>query len=296
MRALPVTLSLALAACTVQPVVQDRAGSLSIERAGDSVTILAGDELFARVHLGDPMPYVYPLLGPGGVRVTRGFPMDPKPDEAHDHPHHRSLWFAHGAVNGHDFWHGSETRIVTEEVLSAHLEGDAAVLVTRNAWMAGEERIANETRTLRFSAGPGERTIELETELSPAGDEPLVFGDTKEGTMALRLHPALRLKGDVARGHARSSAGHENGDVWGQRAAWVSYTAPIDGRTITVTMHDHPDNLRHPTWWHARDYGLFAANPFGIHDFEGEPAGTGDHTVETGSALLLRYRIEIRDR
>ena len=293
MRALLLAVVLTLPCCTTQRVEDDPAGALSIVEATDAGEIRGGDELFARVHLGAPMPYVYPLLGPGGVRVTRGFPMDPQPDEAHDHPHHRSLWFAHGSVNGHDFWHGSNTRIVVEEIVTADVEGDVATLVTRQAWLADDERIASETRTLRFSAEPGRRKIEFETVLTPAGEKPLVFGDTKEGTMALRLHPALRLKGEVARGSVSSSSGHEGRAVWGKRAAWVSYSGPVDDRELTVTIHDHPDNLRHPTWWHARDYGLFAANPFGIHDFEGKPEGTGDHAVAVDDSLRLRYTIEI---
>jgi hypothetical protein len=58
-------------------------------------------------------------------------------------------------------------------------------------------------------------------------------------------------------------------------------------------MFDHPKNPRHPTWWHVRDYGLFAANPFGKHDFE--PAHkanpkAGDLTIPAGGRVTFRWR------
>jgi hypothetical protein len=57
---------------------------------------------------------------------------------------------------------------------------------------------------------------------------------------------------------------------------------------------DHPSNLRHPTWWHARDYGLLAANPFGIHDFEGkEDEHLGDYTLKKDETLTLRYQVVV---
>ncbi|MFV1981078.1 MAG: DUF6807 family protein, partial [Rhodothermia bacterium] len=127
-----------------------------------------------------------------------------------------------------------------------------------------------------------------------AGD--VTFGDTKEGMMGIRTNPLLRLTNDKKRGchtvagQCMNSEGIEGRDIWGKRAAWVSYWAPFDGRTLGIAIFDHPSNLRHPTWWHARTYGLVAANPFGIHDFEKKPAGTGDFTLEAGKSLAFRYR------
>ena len=109
--------------------------------------------------------------------------------------------------------------------------------------------------------------------------------------MALRLVPSLRLKGDAARGQCLNDSGARDGDCWGKRAAWVTYWGPVEGKELGVALFDHPGNPRHPTWWHARDYGLFAANPFGIHDFEGKPEGSGDLTLAVGESLTLRYRL-----
>ena len=142
----------------------------------------------------------------------------------------------------------------------------------------------------------GPRIVEVHTTLTPAGDAPVVFGDTKEGSFGMRLHPALRLKGPVAIGHIRNSTGAVDGQVWGKRAAWVRYEGIVEDEPVGAVLFDHPGNLRHPTWWHARDYGLVAANPFGAHDFEGAPAGTGDFELPAGERLELRWRVTLYRR
>jgi hypothetical protein len=62
-----------------------------------------------------------------------------------------------------------------------------------------------------------------------------------------------------------------------------------------MAIFDHPSNPRHPTWWHVRDYGLFAANPFGIHDFEKKDKGAGDLTVPAGETISFKYRFYIHE-
>ena len=136
-------------------------------------------------------------------------------------------------------------------------------------------------------------TVGVARTASAAG--PLVFGDTKEGTMALRVHPALQLKdahgSSGASGRITDSEGRRDADVWGRAARWVDYSGRVAGRLQGIAVFDHPANLRHPTRWHARDYGLVAANPFGLHDFTGAPAGGGDHVIPAGGSLDLRYRV-----
>ena len=124
----------------------------------------------------------------------------------------------------------------------------------------------------------------------------MTFGDTKEGTFALRTAPTLRVEGEVAAGALRNSEGDVDGGCWGKRARWLSCSGPVgDGsERVSVILFDHPDNPRHPTWWHARSYGLLAANPFGVHDFEREPAGTGDLTIGEGESVTFRYRLQVR--
>jgi hypothetical protein len=101
----------------------------------------------------------------------------------------------------------------------------------------------------------------------------------------------LRLRGSVGQGHIVNSEGVRDNETWGKRAAWCDYYGPLKGDTVGVAVFDHPQNPKHPTWWHVRDYGLFAANPFGVHDFERKPAGTGDVKIAAGDSLTFRYRL-----
>jgi hypothetical protein len=119
----------------------------------------------------------------------------------------------------------------------------------------------------------------------------VIMGDTKEGSMAVRLTPTMRLKGKVGQGHIVNSEGIRDGDTWGKRAAWCDYYGPVNDQIVGIAIFDHPQNPRHPTWWHVRDYGLFAANPFGIHDFEKQPEGAGNLTISANENLKLRYRL-----
>lgn len=109
--------------------------------------------------------------------------------------------------------------------------------------------------------------------------------------MALRLTPELRLKGKVAAGHIRNSEGVKDKKVWGKRAKWVDYYGPVQGKVVGVALFDHPSNHGHPCRWHARDYGLVAANPWGIHHFEGAPKGTGEMRLAKHKSITLRYRL-----
>jgi hypothetical protein len=129
-----------------------------------------------------------------------------------------------------------------------------------------------------------------------ASNGPLTLGDTKEGTMAVRLAETMPLRGPAGSGHIVNSAGARDDATWGKRADWCDYYGPVEGRTVGLAIFDHPENPRHPTWWHVRDYGLFAANPFGRHDFEKLPNKTaGDLTVPAGQSVTFRYRFYLHE-
>ena len=122
-----------------------------------------------------------------------------------------------------------------------------------------------------------------------AGD--VVFGDTKEGSMAVRLAESMRLKTSAGQGHIVTSAGARDQGAWGQRADWCDYSGPVEGKRVGIAIFDHPQNPRHPTWWHVRDYGLFAANPFGQHDFEKlADKSAGNFIIPAGKSATFRYR------
>lgn len=240
-------------------------------------------------------PILYPLRGPGGFEVTRNYPMKAGvAGEASDHEHHKSLWFAHGDVNGLDFW-SEKARIKNEDVrLLIGDTGGRPGFEAQNVWLDGDKPILSERTVIRFADRGDVRFVDFDFLLT--AEVAVRFGDTKEGTFAIRTHPNLQLKReDVALpvGHAENSAGQTDGTIWGQPAKWVSYFGQVDGVDVGIALMDHPKNLRHPTTWHARDYGLVAANPFGLHDFLQLPEGSGNWDMAAGESLRLRYRMAI---
>ena len=81
--------------------------------------------------------------------------------------------------------------------------------------------------------------------------------------------------------------------IWGHRSPWVDYSGTLDGRAVGIAIFDHPANSTYPTWWHARDYGLFAANPFGERDFTGDKTKDGSLTLAPGQSVRFRYQLFI---
>ena len=274
---------------------------VQISKLADRLRIEIDGQLFTEYFFKDvPRPYCYPVIGPGDSPMTRNWPMKTTPDEEHDHPHHRSLWFAHGSINGHDFWSEEKGfgKTVHEEFTEIKSGKDSGVIKSRNKWVTREGTVVcTDDRMLRVyePKNAAERIFDFEITLH-ASNGPLVFGDTKEGTMAMRLAETMRLKGPVGHGHIVNSAGIRDDETWGKRADWCDYYGPVNGKTVGVAIFDHPQNPRHPTWWHVRDYGLFAANPFGQHDFEKLSNKTaGNLNVPAGGDLTFRYRFYLHE-
>ncbi|NBX28961.1 hypothetical protein EBR04_00655 [bacterium] len=284
------------------------AGDAGLERHDDRVDVtIDGKPFTSYVFTGHRKPILFPILSPAGTGLTRQWPMmKGVAGEPHDHPHHESLWFMHGKVNGIDFWlshpeaekpdHRTGPR-VEQTKLETSGPGRPAVIETENRWVKADgDVVCTDSRRLEFAGDDRARTIDFVITIR-ADHGPVTFGDTKEGMMALRVHPALQLKNahgsQGAAGRITDSEGRTDAAVWGKAARWVDYSGPVEGLVQGVAIFDHPANLRHPAHWHARDYGLVAANPFGLHDFTGAPAGTGDHTIPAGESLTLRYRFVV---
>jgi hypothetical protein len=231
-------------------------------------------------------------MGVDNIPMTRNWPMKSVAGEEQDHPHHRSLWYAHGDVNGIDFWSDAPKagKIVHDRFLKLSSGKDSGLISARNRWIAPDGKcIMVDERNLRFSALESGRAVDFDITLKAENGE-VTLGDTKEGTMALRLAETLRLKGKTATGHIINSAGVTDDATWGKRAEWCDYTGEVNGHKVGVAIFDHSSNPLHPTWWHVRDYGLFAANPFGVHDFEKKEKGAGDQKIPAGQSLTFKYR------
>lgn len=299
-----------LAAFFLGDVVASRAAeaapAVQLTTLPDRVRVDVESALFTEyVFAGAKRPYLYPIVLADGTALSRDFPMRETPGEERDHPHHRSLWFAHSRINGFDFWNegtaGGPTPkgSIENDKLLETTSGAVGVIRTRNRWVApdGSVPCTDETTIRIRPASRGGRLLDYEVTLHAPADAPLRIGDNKDGTMAIRVAQWLTLPHKAAgkdvpgEGHITLSTGVRDAGAWGQRADWCDYFAVHEGETYGIAVFDHPQNLRHPTWWMARDYGLFAANPFGQHDFEKlADEHAGDVTVPAGGSLTLRYR------
>lgn len=287
--------SLAFACLLPAPMVA-QAQTVALKPSDRGLRVEIDGRLFSEYRTTDAQrPYLYPLTGPSGENLARPYPMEE--GGAKDHPHHRSMWFTHGGVNGVDFWADGKKNGTIKHTAFDQIQAAGAVgsFVAKSSWVtAGGKRVMTDERLIRIEALAGggtvvDWTIKL---IASAGD--VTFTDTKEGSFGLRLCSSLSMTENKA-AHITTSEGKTDRQAWGSRAKWVTYHGPDPkGNAVSVTIFDHPQNLRHPTWWHARDYGLCAANPFGIHDFEQSADKTkGNHPLPQGQTLTLRYRVLI---
>ena len=269
------------------------------------ISILIDGELFTEYRHGDaPHVYYWPVIGPGGVKMTRSYPMEKVEGEDTDHIHHRSIWFCHGNVNGVDFWGEPASYKGTPKHPVGKIEhvkvvgkesGKVGVLTTEERWVAPDGSVpVTSIQTLRVHQPVGaERVCDWEVTLI-AGDKDVKFGDTKEGSAGVRIAESMRLKAHKGQGKGTilNSGGVEGAKAWGQKAKWVTMSGPIGEKIYSITFMDHPSNLRHPTRWHARDYGLFAANPFCEAEMDkSQPKNSGDYVLKAGQKLTFKYRL-----
>ena len=278
------------------------AGALSAQvkltKGDNNIAVDIGGKPFTTFYYGpDTMkPYLHPLRTASGVVVTRRWPQEQIAGESHDHPHHTGLWFSHGDVNGLDFWANvkkgpkfGEVRLdkitkVSSGKKSGVIEGDFN-------WVdADGKAIMKEHRVMTFYDDPKTRQVDFDFTLTAVA--PIKFGDTKEGTFAIRLNDGLAEKGGSGT-MTSSTNGVKMKAIWGKAAPWVDYAGTLEGQPLGIAIFDHPGNPRHPTTWHARDYGLFAANIFGTHDFLNDKTKDGSMSIEPGKSVRFRYRVLI---
>ena len=269
-RICPIVLCTGLVAMATDALAGNVTAEVSKQK--DRVTVKIDGQPFTE-YLADfqGTPILWPIIGPDGQADDPTYPMGEGPSEAKDHPHHRSMWFNHGNVNGVDFWMTGGT-IKHREFVKVE-GGPTAVIVTRNDWIGPDgKKVCEDERTFTFGADAEARWIDFDVTVK-ASDGPVKFGDTKEGSMGVRVAGTMKVDARQG-GKIVDSEGRTNDAAWGKRSAWVDYHGPVDGQTVGIAIMNHPSSFRYPTYWHVRTYGLFAANPFGVHDFEGNGTPT----------------------
>lgn len=270
---------------------------VTAERSDQGVVIQAGGQPFAEylTHSGH-QPVVWPIIGPTGKRMTRSYPLGSLlPSESNDHPHHRSLWFTHGDVNGLDFWLEPENSAEHKDNQIVHREfrevksGRPARILAVDDWMTGGKKVCEDERTLLFGADDKVRWIDFTITIK-ATDGDVTLGDTKEGAFGVRVAGTMKVDAGLG-GRVFNSNGLADEAAWGMPAKWVDYYGPVDGETVGLAIFSHPSNFRPECRWHARNYGLVAANPFGQREFRQEGPQQGAVTIPAGDELTLRYRV-----
>ena len=234
--------------------------------------------------------------------MTRNFPMKKVEGEEADHPHHRGLWYGHRSVNGVSFWEetGKEGRMAHDKFLEIKSGKEFGLIKESTKWISTNgSLVCTDVRTIRIHNSPSGPMLDFDVTIT-APEKEVVFGDDKDGTMAIRIPESMRLakpkvkgqkKAAPGDGHIVLSTGVRDGETWGKRAEWCDYYGPVEGKTVGVAIFDHPSNPRHPTWWHVRDYGLFAANPFGKRNFEKlDDKEAGALKIAPHESATFRYR------
>jgi hypothetical protein len=268
-------------------------------------------------------PVLYPVRAANGTVVTRGFPINPKPGDPTDHPHHIGIWFNYENLNGLDFWNNSYAIaqqkkhlygwIKTDKILK--MEGGTAGKLAYHANWTNQQNevILEETTHFEFRGNEHQRIIDRVTVLKAVKDA--TFTDAKDGLLGMRLAHALQIpatedqkftdsKGNVTivkagtdhipNGDYITEAGKKGNDAWGTRAIWCKVFGKMGADSVSVSIIDHPGNTNYPTFWHARGYGLFAANPLGEKIFTNGKSAKNLH-LNVGESVTFKYRIVIED-
>jgi hypothetical protein len=264
-------------------------------------------------------PVLYPIKAPNGTVVTRGFPVTPQPGEPTDHPHHLGLWLNYGDVNGLDFWNNSaaipadkkkDYGNIRMDGIESIRSGETGTIRYKARWVDHTERVLlRETTDLVFSEQGGAWVVDRKTTLT--AEVPVSFKDNKEGVLGLRVARALQIPAketkkftdangivttvqavtdSVANGNYLAANGLQGDDVWSSKAAWCLLYGRMKSDSVSILIVDHPSNVGYPTHWHARGYGLFAANPLGVKVFT-KGASELNLALEPGASTTLRYRI-----
>jgi Family of unknown function (DUF6807) len=279
-------------------------GQVAFQAAGtDHISISIDGRPFSVFYIGTPYPkpFLAPLRTASGLIVTRQYPMQKIEGESRDHPHHRGLWIGYGNVNGFNFWENEldvpnknpETPKQQGRIILRELDGltpgkNSGSIAASFLWRAPDgTELLEERRVMTFYSDSKTRIVDVDATFTAKAN--VGFGDTKEGFFAIRVADSMAGKNGGIITNSQGAETEKN--VWGKRADWVDYDGAVEGQKIGIAVFDNPGNYAHPPRWHARDYGLFAVNPFGEKDFDPHAGRPGGHELPAGQSMRFRYRV-----
>jgi len=268
----------------------DQEGELAIMIDGEQVAVYSyQDDEITR-------PYFAHLRPTNGPQVSRNHPPLPGKDRA-DHPtFHPGLWMAFGDISGSDYWRLAAPVKHERWIQEPTQANGSAKFAVLNRYLNQEDP----TQTVceeecRITIMPHKHGYMLLWDSTFSSDEEFYFGDQEEMGLGFRVATPIRVEKDAAgqmppgNGTIRDSAGRKNEkEVWGNAADWCDYSGTLDGKHVGMTVFCHPENFR-KCWFHARDYGFLAANPFGRKAFnKGEASKI---IVKPDEELRLRFGV-----
>jgi hypothetical protein len=289
----------------------------------NKIDVFIGNKIFTSFFYPDSLekPVLFPVHAANGAIVTRGFPLNPQPGDPTDHPHHIGIWFTYENVNGIDFWNNSYAipkekkylygLIRTDKILKT-TSGTTGIISYHANWINQQKKVLlEETTQLEFSGTEHLRIIDRKTVLT--ADTIINFNDAKDGLFGIRLAHALQIpdstnkefkddkgnitivkgeKDDLSNGNYLTSEGKTGNDAWSTRGKWCKVYGKMGNDSISLAIIDHPQNPNYPTFWHARGYGLFAANPLGEKIFTNGKSSK-NLQLQKGESVTFRFRIVI---
>lgn len=267
---------------------EDLPGRMEIKLDGKQLTTFHYDSKWDK-------PFLYPIRTASGEVISRGWPIEPRAGETEDHAWHRGFWWAHGDINGDDFWrekpHPSTSRTVIDGKPAA--KGDALEVKLGLIGTRAGRRLGTVVERYAFRRDGANILIDTTITVHADGGQALRFGDSDDGGFAFRLSDEFRED----RGAKLTNSAGQSGtkEIWGKPAKWVHYSAKVNGKPAGVAVLDHPSNLRHPSRWHARGYSLNSANPFALGSFTEDKKNDGSYTLPAGKQLRFRYLVVIHE-
>jgi hypothetical protein len=326
MKNFTICISLMLSTVCLSSNAQNQAVKIVKSTNGNKIDVIIGEKLFTSLMYPDTLekPVLYPLNAANGTDITRGFPLNTKPGDPTDHPHHIGLWFNYENVNGLDFWNNSyaipENKksqygwIKTDRILQATSGNSKGTIAYHANWTnKANEVLLEETTSLEFSGTANNRIIDRVTTLK--ANTEVAFNDAKDGMLGLRLAHELQIpttkdetftdsKGIVTvvkggtdktpTGNYLTSEGKQGDAAWSTRGKWCIIYGKMGVDSISVAIIDNPKNPNYPTFWHARGYGLFAANPLGEKIFTNGKSEK-NLKLKKGESVTFRYRIVVNN-
>ncbi|REJ91891.1 MAG: hypothetical protein DWQ34_12755 [Planctomycetota bacterium] len=267
---------------------------LSVDRADGRVAIACGDQILATyVYVDDEIsrPYFCDVCTPAGVQVTRNHP--PEEGDLLDHAtFHPGIWMAFGDLSGHDSWRLKAAVRHVEFVREPAAGDGVASFSVRNRYLTedGDSTICEEVCRYEIELLVDAWLLRWDSRFS--SDREFVFGDQEEMGLGARL--ATPIAENQAQGGLLTDAEGRTtaGEIWSRQAAWCDYSGAIEGHRVGITIIPHPENFR-ASWWHARNYGFFAANPFGRNAFTRKEKSRV--VVAPGEEFRLRFGVVIHD-